>query len=85
MQHLNTDAAKLRNRSSEVLINYFRVQTDSFKALSSAVGRYRGDSHFRHDLQNALAKGLYEIAGGLLEADAFQSPILDHKLNGFQS
>ena len=85
MQHLDADTTKLRNRASKVLINYFRVQTDGFKALSSAVGRYRGDSHFRHDLQNALAKGLYEISGGLFEADAFQSPVLDHKLNGFES
>ena len=69
MQNFNADAAKLRSGTSEVFINYFRVQADSFKTLRTAVRRYGGNSHLRHDLENALTKRLDEVVSGLLEAD----------------
>ena len=56
MKNLNTDTAKLRSCSGEVLVNDFWVQANSFKTLRPAIGRNSGDSHFGHDLENALAE-----------------------------
>ena len=70
MKNLNTDTAKLRSCSGEVLVNDFGVQANSFKTLRSAVGRNCGDSHFGHDLENALAERLNEVICGLIETNS---------------
>ena len=55
---IESDAAKLRNRSSEILVHNVRPKADRFEDLRAGVGGHSGHTHLRHHLQNTFAAGL---------------------------
>ena len=75
-------APQARGGPREVLVDQGVAQADRLEDLGAAVGGHRGDAHLAHDLQDALAQGLDEVADGLLRRDPGDHPTPGHVLDG---
>jgi len=60
------DAADIRRRSVEVLVDQRGGQPDGFENLRTGVRHVGGNAHFRHHLAQTLAHCLDEILDGLV-------------------
>ena len=69
---VEADAADLGGGAVEVLVDEVLVEADGLEDLGAAVGGDGGDAHLGHDLQDALAEGVDQVADGLLGLDAGQ-------------
>ena len=66
---VEADAADLGGGAVEVLLDEGLVETDGLEDLGATVGGDRRDAHLGHDLQDALAEGVDQVADGLLGLD----------------
>ena len=82
--HVHADAADARGGPGEVFVDDVLTQTDRFENLRAAIALDRGDAHLRHDLDDALGRGLDEVLARRLVIDVRQAVIADHAVDRFE-
>ena len=82
MDDVEVDSAEARDRAREVALDELVRQADGLEDLRAAVGAHRRHAHLGHDLEQALAQGLHEIAHGLLRGDPGEDLAVDEVLHG---
>ena len=87
-RHLLRDGVKVHavdpgGRAGKVAPEHLVVQAQCFENLCAAVAVQGGDSHFRHDLQDALAQSLDIVVDGRREGHVAQHSLGDHVVKGF--
>jgi hypothetical protein len=65
-EHIGADPADARRCAGEVAVDELGRETNRFEDLGAAIGRDRGDPHFRQRLQQTLADPLDRTPPGLL-------------------
>mmetsp|Transcript_20954 Transcript_20954/g.80705 ORF Transcript_20954/g.80705 Transcript_20954/m.80705 type:complete len:801 (-) Transcript_20954:283-2685(-) len=79
----HADAAHLRGRAAEVLLDKVRLQADGLEDLRAAVGHIGRDAHLGHDLRQALAHGLDVVVARLLRRQLGRQLVL-HRFQRFE-
>ena len=80
--HVEADAAEFGRGPREVPVHEFLRQADGLEDLGTAVRRHRGHTHLGHDLQDALAERLDQVAHGRLGGDVAEHAAPGQPLGG---
>src|SRR6478609_669716 len=83
-EHLETNPAEPRGRTSEVLVDDVLGQTEGLEDLGADIGRDGGDAHLRHHLEHALAQRLDVVPDRLLSAESAYRALGDQVVDGLE-